>query len=230
MRQIKFFSVLAIVIFAIESSSAVVSTAQAQFYVSGNAGFALLSDSEISDSSGAENLIEYDTGFGVTGAAGYAWGLFRLEGEISYQENSFDRLRVNSLTLGGTTFTSAFGIADMGGDVSALGFMANAWRDFDNMGPGWENWVTFVGAGIGSAIVNIDITSIGGAATAFDESDTVFAYQLGAGFGYKVSPSTTVVLQYRMFGTTDMEFNDGVDKLEADYFSNNILVGVITKF
>lgn len=230
MPRIKFFSVLAFVTVLIGSSSVVVSTAQAQFYVSGNGVFSLLSDSDISDSSGAENLIEFNSGFGLTGAVGHAWGLFRVEGEISYQENSFDRLRVNSLTLNGTSFTGALGIADFGGSLSALGFMANAWRDFDDMGPGWENWITFVGAGIGGAIVNIDITDIGGTPTAFNESDTVFAYQLGAGFGYKVSPSTTVVFQYRMLGTTDMTFSDGVDMLDADYLSNNMFVGVIAKF
>ena len=169
--------------------------------------------------------VEFDTGYGVSGALGHAWGPFRLEGEISYRKNDLDQIDVTSLTVAGVIFT-ALGSADLGGDVSSLGFMANGYYDYDTGGP----WVPFVGAGIGGARLNVDVTSVAGAVTIYDESDTVFAYQAGTGIGYKFTPTIMATLSYRFFGTSDPTFDDGVDKIEAEYRSHNIWAGLIVRF
>jgi OOP family OmpA-OmpF porin len=104
--------------------------------------------------------------------------------------------------------------------------MANGWYDVDT----GSQWVPFVGGGIGAALVNLDVQSIAGVATPFDETDTVFAYQFGAGLGYKVTPNAIVNVSYRLFGTTDPEFSDGVDTVEAEYLNHSFMVGVVVQF
>ena len=148
-------------------------------------------------------------------------GGLRLEGEISYRENDLDQ--VNSVTGGGLVFPAAGALK---GDTSALGYMVNGWYDFDT----GTNWVPFVGGGIGGATISVDVKSVGGAAIGYDESDTVFAYQAGAGIGYKVTPKVTVGLSYRLFGTLDPEFNNGVNTVKAEYMSHNFMAGVLVKF
>ncbi len=208
---------------------AAVPSAKAQWYVSANAGGTILSDADITDTAAIGSFtgeVGFDTGFGVSGAVGYAYGALRFEGEISYRKNDLGDLQVNSLTLGGTTISGALGTFALDGDTTALGFMANGWYDFATGTP----WVPFVGAGVGGAKINIDIESIGGLAFGYDESDTVLAYQAGAGLGYKVTPKTTVSLSYRFFGTADPEFDDGFDKVDSEYTNHSVMIGVLSRF
>ena len=202
--------------------------AHAEWYVSGNAGAVNLRDAEFTDTftgGSATGDVEFDTGYGVSGALGYAWDPFRLEGEISYRRNDLDKVQVDTLSVAGVVFTS-LGTFDFEGDTTALGFMANGWYDVDTGTP----WVPFLGAGLGVARLNIDIESIAGVAITYDESDTVFAYQAGAGIGYKFTPEIMATLSYRFFGTSDPTFDDGVDKIEAEYRSHNIWAGLIFRF
>ncbi len=202
--------------------------AHAQWYVSGNVGAAILQDAEVTDTFTGGSVtgdVEFDTGYGASGALGHAWGPFRLEGEISYRKNDLDKVNVTSLTVAGVVFTG-LGSASLGGDVSSLGFMANGYYDFDTGGP----WVPFVGACIGGARLNIDITSVAGIATVYDQSDMVFAYQAGAGIGYKFTPKIMATLSYRFFVTSDPTFNDGVDKIETEYRNHNLWAGLIIRF
>ena len=208
---------------------AAVPSAKAKWYVSANAGGTILSDADITDTAAIGSLtgeVDFDTGFGVSGAVGYAYGALRFEGEISYRKNDLGDLQVNSLTLGGTTISGALGTFALDGDTTALGFMANGWYDFDTGTP----WVPFVGAGVGVAEINIDIESLAGIPIIYDESDTVLAYQAGVGLGYKVTPKTTISLSYRFFGTADPEFDDGFDKIDSEYTNHSVMIGVLARF
>ena len=207
-------------------------TAADGWYVSANAGGSTLLDADFKDvfpvlgvSVSANGETEYDTGYGISGSIGRYWGKFRLEGEISYRQNDLDKLTITSLGAAGVLVTGVAAF-DLGGDISSLGFMVNAYRDFDAGG----NWAPFVMAGIGGANINLDATSIGGVAVTYDESDTVIAYQVGAGVGYKFSPKTSVNLSYRFLGTSDPTFDDGVDVIDSEYYSHNLWVGITQKF
>lgn len=203
-------------------------TAANDWYVSGNLGVSSLQEASLTDTFAGGSItadVDFDTGYGLSGAIGHAWGPFRLEGELSYRKNDLDQIDVKTLTIAGVVFT-ALGTATLGGDTSSFGFMANGYYDFDTGG----NWVPFVMAGIGGAKINLDVTSVGGVAVTYDESDTVFAYQAGAGLGYKFSPTTTANLQYRFFGTSDPTFDDGVDKLDSEYQSHNFWIGITQRF
>ena len=153
---------------------------------------------------------KFDAGYNLSGALGYHWGKLRLEGEIAYAENDFDTVEIVGIKVGAN------------GDLSSLGFMLNAFRDFEISGP----WHVYLGGGAGLAIVSINDLSIVGVPLA-DDDDTVFAYQLGTGAGYGISPSSTLTLDYRFFSTLDPDFKFlGGLPFEAEYDSHNIRIGV----
>jgi opacity protein-like surface antigen len=182
-------------------------------YVSLTGGAVFLEDSDLDlNISGLPNVkAEFDTGFAVLGAAGYAFdpltfGTLRAEAEIAYRENDVDKLKVSgvgSISAGDAT-------------VSALSGMVNAALDVAT-GTIVEPYV-FVG--IGGANVSLDGDDFD------DEDDTVFAYQAGAGLGFAVTDAITLFAGYRFFGTTDPEF-EGVD---AEYHSHNIEGGIRFEF
>ena len=178
-------------------------------YVSLTGGAAFLEDSDL-EGNGFDGEAEFDAGFVVSGAAGYGFGValgtVRTELEIAYRQNDLDQI-------------SAFGVTVSGGDadVSALSGMANVALDVAT-GTIVEPYVL---VGIGAANVNLESDDLN-----VDEDDTVFAYQAGAGLGFALTETITLLTGYRFFGTTDPEF-DGVD---AEYHSHNVEARVRVHF
>lgn len=132
-----------------------------------------------------------DTGFLVAGAvglslSGVAPGL-RVEAEVSYRQNSND----------GAWFTDTGILTDSGPldfDHQALAVMANVWYDFDVGGVR-----PYIGGGIGWADVELDGTYVGGTLPVIDFSDDGFAWQLGAGVNFAISPNVQLGVGYRYF-------------------------------
>ncbi len=224
----RFIAVAGLAVLVGAGAPGTVPGAHAQWYASGNAGVSILRDYDFTDTFTAGSItgeVESDNGAGFSAAVGHDWGGLRVEGEFSYRENDLDSVRIDTLTVAGVVFTG-LGTFDFEGDTTSYGFMVNGWYDFDT----GSDWVPFVGLGLGVAKVKLDITSVAGVAVTYDESDTVLAYQVGAGLGYRVTPMMTVNLSYRYFATKDPEFDDGVDKIETEYASHNIMVGLIARF
>ncbi len=69
--------------------SASLSLADEGPYVKGQAGGDALSDSDL-DSGDTE--AEFAPGYNLSGALGYRWGKFRLEGELGYVEYEIDEV------------------------------------------------------------------------------------------------------------------------------------------
>ncbi len=188
------------------------------WYVRGQGGASLLTSSELDDPTGIlaalDTDINFDIGYDLSGALGYHWGLFRVEGEMTYAESDIDEVEVLGIEVNGS------------GDVNSLGFMANVFKDFEIS----DVWQVNLGGGIGYAIVSINDASVMGIPLA-DDDDSVFAYQLGTGIDYQMSPATTLSLDYRYFATLDPEFNavDG-SPFEAEYDSHIIRLGVGISF
>ena len=84
------------------------------WYVSGQAGASILTSSELDEPTGILTEVDFDVGYGLSGALGYHWGLFRVEGEITYAESDIDEVEVLGIEVSGS------------GDVDSLRFMANA--------------------------------------------------------------------------------------------------------
>jgi outer membrane autotransporter protein len=182
-------------------------------YVGFNVGAAMLTDSDVTDSEAPGDAIElsYDNGWTMGAAVGYRLNNFRVEGEISYQKNDIDE-------------TSAMGFSmDSSGDVSGLSFLVNGYYDFANQ----TAFTPFLSAGLGYARVEVNDYNLAGSGFAdFNEDDSVFAYQFGAGVGYAVNESITIDLKYRYFTTSDPDF----DGSEAEIASHNILLGLRYSF
>ena len=117
------------------------------------------------------------------------------------------------------------------GDFSMVAFMGNVDYDFDT----GSRWVPYVGGGLGVAIISIDTENAQGRSLS-DDSDTVFAYQVGAGIGYEFpleeGRSVTVSLDWRFFGTQDPTFKGDITGGEFDVgiSGHDIGIGVIYGF
>ncbi len=216
-----------VTVFLISLAFTTQGTAQG-WYVSGNIGASTLNNSLLEERAGglsATGELEFDRGIAVAGAVGYQTGSWRIEGELSYRENDIDQLTVDSLNVGGITLIG-LGTFSVDGEFEKFGIMGNVWYDA-SMG---QDWIGSFGAGLGTARIGAEIKNIGGAAITFDEDDWVFAYQFGAGIGYKVSANATVSLDYRLFGTSDPEFETAGVTNEVEYLNHSIMAGVRYRF
>lgn len=150
-----------------------------------------------------------DTGFVLGGTVGttldrWAEGL-RVEMEVSYRRND----------LGGNwVSTNSDGAID--GNLSTFAILANAWYEFDigsKMRP-------YVGGGVGWGRMHADmvaLTSDGSdtVTSASDITESGFAWQLGLGGRYEVSPGVDVGIGYRYFRGPDFH-----DFFGGDYEGN----------
>lgn len=182
-------------------------------YVSGNIGLAMASDSDLTDSTipGITVNIEYDTGLAFGLAVGYDFGNTRVEGEIAYQKNDFNKMSLLGVDV------------DLTGDVTLLSLLVNGYYDFANS----SVFTPYISGGLGFAKVEInDLNVPGFGLSSFNDDDTVFAYQIGLGVGYAVNEKVTIDTKYRYFATSDIEF----DTTETEFASHNFLIGVRVSF
>ena len=204
----KFLSVCAALLVFV--ATAPIAQAAADPYVSASAGIAFLSDSD-AEGSGItlEDALEYKTGFAVNGAIGLDGGMYRLEGAIGYQVNELDKRQGIEIP------------DDIDAEVSILSFMANGYLDIEMP---IAVVTPYLMAGAGVAHVNFDVPDPEW------ESDTVFAYQLGAGVGIGAAPNVTLDLGYRYFATGDVSPIDDSDHIDISIASHNIMAGVRVGF
>lgn len=200
----------------------IATTAQAQTYAFGNLALVQVSDADVGfDVPGfgtgitlAE--ISFDSGIGFAGGFGHAYGNgLRTEVELAYRKNDLDK-------IAGRGPFAGLGSTPLNGDISSLALMINGFYDFDLGLP-----VTpFAGAGLGFARVSIDSDWLG-----VDSSDTVFAYQLGAGVAFALNPQVNLDLQYRFFATLDPELKStSGDRFDTEYMTHNVMLGLRYSF
>lgn len=194
-------------------------------YIEGRGGVTFLPDDETSDETGFTVKEEYDTGYNVGAAVGYA-GPRGLRGdiEVRYRHNDLDKFTI----IEDAGFGVANGLGDLDGldlefdaQVSSLAAMANLYYDIDLGFP-----VTpFIGGGIGFANVDVEATVLG--ETFIDDDDTVFAYQGTAGLTYDINGSFMLSLAYQYFRTGDVKVTstDG-EPGEGEYESHNVYLGL----
>ena len=169
-------------------------------------GLAYLNDSSLKGSKSGN--LEYENGEAFSYAHGLDFGCVRIEGEIGYQQNDF------------RTYQPGDVAAD--GDLSILSLLANGYYYCEI---GNSPVVPIVSAGVGVASVEYE-----DGIDEFEKDDLVLAYQLGAGLGFRVSPSVTINAMYRYFKTTSAEFEEGENDVEVDISSHNVLLGVKVDF
>jgi opacity protein-like surface antigen len=144
-----------------------------------------------------------DTGFVLGAAVGarldrWANGL-RSELEVSYRRNDVSGEWYNYTDAGEDSATGT-----IGANTSTFAIMANLWYDFD---VAWKA-KPYVGAGVGWARSSLDVgvavtdesfcCGYNGSET-FSDEQSGFAWMLGAGVNYEVSPGVDVGIGYRFF-------------------------------
>lgn len=214
-------------------------------YVSLDAGVSKPSDVRIEyydeggvlGGTGAQDTARFraDLGSAVTfgGALGYDFGIIRADVELNYSRNKVKTLGIESLNGTAVTLTAAdraevcdyLEVDSCGGSGNAfqvdgyklrqLSALANAWFDVPTGSP-----VTpYVGGGLGIAGYEVD-----------GEGKARFAWQLGAGVGFDISPSVTLSADYRhrqIKGATieDEDFPDAgvrISKVKSNLFTASV--------
>jgi opacity protein-like surface antigen len=164
-------------------------------YVSISGGLGMMTDSTVN---GAEDWVGYESGYLVNAAIGLKADYGRLEAEIGYHSNDID-------TWDGDP-------AIPGSNISIWSFMANGYFDY-NMND--SEISPYIMVGLGYANVTGDDGSV-----TFD--DGVFAWQAGAGVGFKAADRVTIDVGYRYFATSDADLGSDVFSIA----SHNILAGM----
>ena len=176
-------------------------------YVGVSAGLGLLNKSDVTAYGVTVNdAVEYKAGIPFGVAIGVKSDCYRLEGAVSYQTHSVDNY------LGVPAGSNS-------PDVSVLSFMANGYYDICIKDSDVSPYLT---GGIGLASVKVKESGD----TTLDES--AFAWQLGAGVGFKASENVVVDLGYRYFKTSDVTSNDGTSDISVA--GSNILAGIRYSF
>jgi opacity protein-like surface antigen len=183
-------------------------------YVGAFGGVNLLEDADLEVVDPVLGPVEFEfedeTGWAAGGAVGYAFDFgLRAEAEAAYRQNDH-----NEGEVAGVDF-------DLDGETTALSFMGNLWFDVPVPFPVRP----YIGAGGGMARVGLEDTEAEGLDIA-DDSEWVWAYQLGAGLGYEIRPGLTVGAEYRFFGTEDPELEAFDLDGDYEYRSHSILIGL----
>jgi opacity protein-like surface antigen len=101
------------------------------------------------------------------------------------------------------------------GDLKTVAGMLNGYYDFNRQG----TWQPFVGAGVGVAQVKVD----GGLS---DGDDTGFAYQFKVGVAHPFNDRLTGEVAYRYLGVNGLEFGAGPGRIDGDFSSQAVTVGL----
>lgn len=175
----------------------------------------------------------YGLGFRVGGLVGYyVLPNLRLEGELFYGFARVKKTVYSGTRVAGNAIPGKVN-QPVKGNAKMLGGMVNAWYDI----PLDSDWIPFVGGGIGvfhadfsglkwnadlaarafarplipdcsdptSQACTGALSQVKGVRPA--DKDTVFAYQVGGGVGYRASDTTTVQLSYKFQMAPGLQFD-----------------------
>jgi opacity protein-like surface antigen len=225
----KYVSIIFLVFSTILCLSLINIGAKAQTYLSLFGGTNIAFDGDISDKfliAGtlitADGTLELDKGVTAGATVGKKFGNFSTEIELSYRSNDLDTFTVETLGALGGSLAVNLGNLDIDGALEARSAMANVWF---HVPAGKIN--PYVGGGIGISQITFDVDSIAGTTSTYDESDTVLAYQAGAGLIYPLSQTMKIDLGYRFFGANNPVFDDGIDEVEIEYQNHSLMLRLI---
>ncbi|WP_425418635.1 outer membrane protein [Oricola indica] len=159
--------------------------------------------------------INVDNGYRIGGAIGYD-----LTRNFAVEfETSFARANVNSIDVGPPVDATQ----PAPGYGTLLTLMGNA-----IVGEDYGKWRPYVGAGIGGALVSLNVDFMSG----LDDSDWALAGQVFAGIDYAISDNVSVGARYRYqhVGSTSYT-DDGGDAVGlSDFGAHSIEFGLKVKF
>jgi opacity protein-like surface antigen len=174
-----------------------------------------------------------ETGFIVGGALGaHVTDDLRVEVEVAYSENNVDKIHyADAVNVDNGNY-------DADGHFEILTFMANLWYDL----PLNERLTPYIGGGAGIAIVDAKAGYSDSNASLydpiFDGSETVFAFQLGAGLKWNLWDHVALDVGYRFrgidgprFESKEVDPNQETTDYDADWmWSHNFIGGISLSF
>ena len=169
-----------------------------------------------------------EPGFNLAGQLGYDFGLFRLEGELGFQNADGDDFTLlNDPALGAVLGLNNGDEALLQGRRSALSGMVNGYIDL----PTKSVWEAFVGGGLGIARVKNKSLRVG-TTELIDESEGSFAWQGMAGIRRAISDAIDLSLEYRYFQAANSSFPDNglARTVRGGFASHSLLAGFTFKF
>ena len=220
--------------------------ADGRWYVGLNVPVMFIDDTE-SDTKGTQYLgqgsvpykakakTEYNTGFKVAGVVGYELGGgFRVEAELFFARAEVGKLTYSGVNAAGTAIPGEVNIP-ISGTADQLGGFANVWYDIR----AGTDWIPYIGGGLG--FIRVDQSDLKydsnglpnalvkasnaqapdlppGTVPEISTTDTVFAYHVGVGMGYRLTDNVILQAGYRFQSASDLEF-------EGKNAAGNIKVG-----
>ena len=166
----------------------------------------------------SSSVSNYGLGFRIGGVVGYyVLPNLRVEGELFYGFARVKKTVYSGTRSGGTAVPGKYN-QRIKGNAKMLGGMVNAWYDI----PTGSAWSPFVGGGVGvfqadfgnlkwdihgyCRSINAQLADVPCGVRPRDK-DTVFAYQVGGGVGYRVDDSTMVQLSYKYQLAPGLQFD-----------------------
>lgn len=169
----------------------------------------------------ANGSTAFNDGGVALAAVGKSFGPLRSELEIGIRENDIESIRFDNVTLLGITIPLNTSVLATG-SARTTSVMANVAYDLPTKG----RFTPFLIGGLGLAVHTLDVDSIDGIASTFEEDDTVIAYQLGAGVSTSLTDNASVNMQYRYFGSQNAKHNDNTDLVTMNHVSHSVLIGI----
>lgn len=187
------------------------------WYAKALADIGALADSDLDSTTLGTGDSAFDLGFGGGAALGYDFGQWRFESELVYRTNGLDQ-------VSGTSFDGA-----SDGDLSSLGFAANALLDFNLFGsPKVES---YVGLGlVWFEEIDIDFEQ-SGVESSFSSDGN--AWQAIAGVDYTLRDNWSMFGEVRYLFSDDLDLSgeDGVtDEFTTDYDRTSVTLGIKYRF
>jgi len=164
--------------------------------------------------------LEFDPGMQGGAVAGWDFapdkgvGEGRVELEFNHRDDPLDKAKFAEGSFSGS------------GDLKADSLLVNF------IGVYRENrrWAPYLLVGLGFSRMEASSLKVTGNPLA-DDSDVVFAYQVGTGVDFTLTERLNLDLGYRFFGSTSPEFRQANgQKLKIDYYSHNVVIGLRVGF
>jgi len=227
LRRLALGALLAVTALAALGASARAGSQTTGWYFGLEGGWSLLNGPNFNDA-GASLTFKPNDGFAAGGSGGYDFCRIRLEGEIVYRQHGLQTLGFSNVPAGAQASLGipASGSAPLSGNVSSLGFMANAIYDLFPH----SSVTPYVGAGIGGGDLHLNSVKIGSVQLA-NGGSLQFAYQAIAGLKVAFGRDWSASVDYRYFATTDGAFTDALgNRFKLPYSTHNVMAGLAYHF
>jgi len=147
-------------------------------------------------------------------APGSSAGEGRIELEYSRRSNPLDKVKFAEGSFAG------------GGNLTAESLLLNCYGVFHDK----TLWAPYLGIGAGAVRIKASDLTVAGQPLSND-SDVVFAYQVGTGIDITLTDHLSLDLGYRLFGSTRPKFTEvNGRKFYMDYLSHSAVFGLRVGF